>query len=179
MNPEHFTSEEEAYLLKIAEHAIKTYLEYNTAPEIRYNPFESLRQKRGVFINLMQNNKFVGFSGSISQDATIIESVVKHAVAAAFGDKSCEQIVATNGLDIEIFVANEPEETDIEQIKKGECIAVQRGNKHAVFLSHAWERFPDKEHFLSHLCLKAGLHPESWMDKNTTLYRFDVYRIKK
>ena len=30
----------------------------------------------------------------------------------------------------------------------------------------------DKEEFLSHTCMKAGLMPDAWFDKNTKVYRF-------
>ncbi|MBU4502657.1 MAG: TIGR00296 family protein, partial [Nanoarchaeota archaeon] len=32
----------------------------------------------------------------------------------------------------------------------------------------------DKETFLSHTCMKAGLMPDAWLDKRTKIYKFQA-----
>jgi AMMECR1 domain-containing protein len=43
-------------------------------------------------------------------------------------------------------------------------VLLERCGLAATFLPQVWEQLPAPEHFLAHLCLKAGLPATAWQD---------------
>ena len=73
----------------------------------------------------------------------------------------------------ELIKVNKPEEylSNIEIGVDG-LIAEQGFYKGLLLPQVPVEQGWDKEEFLSHTCMKAGLLPDSWFDENTKIYKF-------
>jgi hypothetical protein len=56
-------------------------------------------------------------------------------------------------------------------------VIIKKGGRQATFLPQVWEQLPDKEQFLSHLCLKAGLAADAWSsgDLEVSTYRVEAF----
>lgn len=53
-------------------------------------------------------------------------------------------------------------------------VIISKGWKKSTFLPQVWKQLPDKEIFLSHLCLKAGMDKDCWKDKNLDVKVYEV-----
>jgi AMMECR1 domain-containing protein len=51
-------------------------------------------------------------------------------------------------------------------------VIIKYKNHSATFLPDVWEDIPEKELFLSHLCLKAGLPPDFWKTGLSEVYTY-------
>lgn len=82
---------------------------------------------------------------------------------------------------IEVTILTKPEEINVErpedyitEIEIGrDGLIVEQGFYKGLLLPQVpIEQGWDKEEFLSHTCMKAGLMPDAWIDKSTKIYRF-------
>jgi uncharacterized protein (TIGR00296 family) len=73
----------------------------------------------------------------------------------------------------EIIQINKPEEY-LKEIEIGrDGLIVEQGFYKGLLLPQVpIEQGWDKEEFLSHTCMKAGLMPDAWFDKQTKVYKF-------
>ena len=73
----------------------------------------------------------------------------------------------------EKIVVKNPEDY-IKEIEIGrDGLIVEQGFYKGLLLPQVpVEQGWDKEEFLNHTCLKAGLMPDAWFDKSTTILRF-------
>jgi AMMECR1 domain-containing protein len=46
-------------------------------------------------------------------------------------------------------------------------------------LPQVWEQLPDKKEFLMHLCLKAGLSPDSWKKEKLVVSTYQVQAFEE
>ena len=82
---------------------------------------------------------------------------------------------------IEVTILSPPEKIDVEnpeeylkkiQIGRDGLIVEQGFYKGLLLPQVPVEQGWDKEEFLSHTCMKAGLLPDAWFDKSTKISRF-------
>jgi len=73
----------------------------------------------------------------------------------------------------EIITVDDPKDY-VEHIKIGrDGLIVEQGFYKGLLLPQVpVEQGWDKEEYLSHTCMKAGLMPDAWFDKSTKIYRF-------
>jgi len=73
----------------------------------------------------------------------------------------------------ELIEVNHPKEClDNIEIGRDGLIVEQRFYKGLLLPQVPVEQGWDKEEFLSQTCMKAGLLPDAWLEKNTKIYRF-------
>ena len=73
----------------------------------------------------------------------------------------------------EIIRVNKPEEYLNEVVIGRDGLIVEQGFFKGLLLPQVpVEQGWDKEEYLSHTCMKAGLMPDAWFDKNTKISRF-------
>ena len=176
------TENEGKVLVKLARKSIKTYFE-KKEPEIDPNKLpKSLKEKRGVFVTLKKDKKLRGCIGYPYATKPLYEAVILSARSSAFSDPRFFPL-RENELDeikIEISILSEPEELkgdpkdypkQIEIGKHG--LIVKRGLVSGLLLPQVSKQFHwDAETFLIQTCIKANLPGDSWLDKNTKVYRF-------
>lgn len=163
---EPLTRDEEHACLKLARQTLEHY--FKTGRELR-SPIKSgrLKEKRGAFVTLHVDGDLRGCIGYPLPVKPLDETIIEMALAAATQDTRFEPLAANEltRLKIEISVLGLPEPvSDPAQVQVG-ChgIIVSKGfNKGLLLpqvpLEHGW----DRETYLCHGCLKAGLPPEEW-----------------
>ncbi len=163
---EPLTPEEERTCLKLARQALENY--FKTGRTLR-SPVKSgpLKEKRGAFVTLHTDGELRGCIGYPLPVKPLDETIIEMALAAATQDTRFEPLAAEElkSLKIEISVLGLPEPvSDPSQVEVG-ChgIIVSKGFYKGLLLpqvpvEHGW----DRETFLCHGCLKAGLPPDEW-----------------
>lgn len=162
---EPLTPEEERTCLKLARQALEHYFE--TGSDLR-SPVRSgvLKEKRGAFVTLTVNGELRGCIGYPLPVKPLDETIIEMAVAAATQDSRFDPLAPAEleRLKIEISVLGLPEPADPGQVEVGRHgIIVSKGYHKGLLLpqvpgEYGW----DRETFLSHGCLKAGLPPDEW-----------------
>jgi len=161
-----FSEKEKNELLKIARNAVTGYIEKNQKvyPDVQNDKF---LQKRGVFVSLYVNEDLRGCIGYPLPYKELYKAIVDNAISAASEDIRFQSIVSEeiDKLKIEISVLTVPESVnDYSDIKVGEHgILVSKGNNKGLLLpqvpvKYGWNR----EEYISHGCLKAGLPNDEW-----------------
>lgn len=157
---------DDVHLLGLARRAIKHYLETGeTLDEPPLRP--DLSAARGVFVSLKTAGRLRGCIGYSLPVKPLNEAVVEMAVAAASRDSRFEPLTPDELINttIEISVLSPPRSVrsarDVEPGRHG--IIISRGGAKGLLLpqvaeEHGW----DRETFLRHACLKAGLPPDAW-----------------
>jgi len=163
---ERLTLEEERQCLKLARQALEHH--FGTGRRLR-SPIESgpLKEKRGAFVTLTMDGDLRGCIGYPLPVKPLDETIIEMAVAAATQDTRFEPLRADElkKIKIEISVLGLPERVgDPSQVEVG-ChgIIVSKGFNKGLLLpqvpvEHGW----DRETYLCHGCLKAGLPAEEW-----------------
>ncbi|MEN6561593.1 MAG: AmmeMemoRadiSam system protein A [Acidobacteriota bacterium] len=162
---EPLTPEEERTCLKLARQALEHYFE--TGSDLR-SPVRSgvLKEKRGAFVTLTVNGELRGCIGYPLPVKPLDETIIEMAVAAATQDTRFDPLAPAEleRLKIEISVLGLPEPADPGRVEVGRHgIIVSKGYHRGLLLpqvpgEYGW----DRETFLSHGCLKAGLPPDEW-----------------
>ncbi|MBN1532827.1 MAG: AmmeMemoRadiSam system protein A [Spirochaetes bacterium] len=137
------------------------------------------RQKCGAFVTLHTRGRLRGCIGYIQGVKDIPETVTEMALSSAFKDPRFRPLRAMEypDIDIEISVLSPIEDvTDVSEIQVGrDGIIICRGYHQGLLLPQvATEQCWDLDTFLSHTCLKAGIHPDSWKDKATKIQKFSA-----
>ncbi len=160
------TTEQERYLLGIARRAIENLFEARDEP-LKPPEDPGLTQNQGAFVTLKAGGELRGCVGYPLPFKPLYETVAETAVAAAsqdfrFDPLSPEELA---GVTIEISVLSPPQSIDDPAaVKVGlHGIIISKGTHKGLLLpqvpvEHAW----DRETYLRHGCLKAGLDPEEW-----------------
>jgi AmmeMemoRadiSam system protein A len=163
---EPLTPEEERACLELARQALTHY--FKTGSSLRTPVKEgALKEKRGAFVTLTVAGDLRGCIGYPLPVKPLDETIIEMAVAAASQDTRFAPLASEemDRLRVEVSVLGLPEPiaspTDVEVGRHG--IIVSKGSNRGLLLpqvpvEHAW----DRETYLRHGCLKAGLGPDEW-----------------
>jgi AmmeMemoRadiSam system protein A len=158
---------EQQFLLSLARRTIEHYLKTGEPPTIETMENKKLRQKRGAFVTLKVEGQLRGCIGYPLPIKSLHETVIDMAIAAStqdyrFAPLSPEELPRTR---IEISVLSLPRPVkDISDIEVGKHGIIMSKGFHKglllpqVPLEYDW----DRETFLCHGCLKAGLDEDEW-----------------
>jgi uncharacterized protein (TIGR00296 family) len=181
------TSEEGAFLLKLARNAVRTRLADGKTMSVPEGISSKLTQKCGVFVTLnsIQHNRkqLRGCIGLPYPTSPLAQAVVESAINSATQDPRFPP-VALDELDqllFEVSVLTPPELIEVEKptvypskIKVGrDGVIVERGYYKGLLLPQVpveWDW--DEEQFLCQCCIKAGLSPDCWVLNDTKIYAF-------
>jgi AmmeMemoRadiSam system protein A len=163
---EPLTPDEERACLKLARQALEHY--YQTGEALR-SPVAAgpLKERRGAFVTLTAGGELRGCIGYPLPVRPLDETIIEMAIAAATQDTRFEPVTAgeLKALKIEISVLGLPEPVkepgEVQVGRHG--IIVSKGYHRGLLLpqvpvEHRW----DRDTYLSHGCLKAGLAPDAW-----------------
>jgi uncharacterized protein len=160
------TIDQQQYLLKTARRAIEHYLETGGHLRVALDaPW--LAEKRGAFVTLKRSGELRGCIGYPLPYKPLAETIVEMAAAAAsqdfrFDPLTVEELPETR---IEISVLGLPEPVkDSGAVEVGRHgIIVSKGSRRGLLLPQVpVEQGWDRETYLRHGCLKAGLGPDEW-----------------
>lgn len=131
-----------------------------------------LFEKHGVFVTLTKKGRLRGCIGFLEGREPVVEAVRHNAINAAFNDPRFGPLQSSelDDLDIEVSILTDPEVLEyadsadlLKKLKPGiDGVIIRQGLSSATFLPQVWEQLPDKDEFLSHLCMKAGLSAHAW-----------------
>jgi AmmeMemoRadiSam system protein A len=144
----------------------------------------AMLEERGCFVTLHKKGQLRGCIGSIEPVSPLVECVEDNAQSAAFRDPRFPELgqEELSEIDIEISVLTVPKPLvfkDGEDLKQQlkplvHGVILSRGFKRSTFLPQVWKQLPEKEDFLKHLCLKAGMSSTAWKDTKTEVKTYEA-----
>ena len=170
-----FSDSQKQTLLQLAKSSIKHGLETGQPLSVNLSEYDSeLTEQGACFVTLKINDDLRGCIGSLEAYRALVEDVADNAFAAAFRDPRFPRLsdAEYDQLQYHISVLDKPqpmqftsEQELLEQIRPGvDGLVLHDKHNRGTFLPSVWESLPDKESFLQHLKLKAGLSPNYWSD---------------
>lgn len=185
-----FTDQQGVMLLKLARRTIAGKLKIEREEKERRSwkkefSDPSFHKKRGVFVTLLMNGKLRGCIGNLEPEKTVVDSVRRNALHAAFEDPRFPPLSPDEleNVRIEVSILTKPavlEYTDKEDLLAKitpyeDGLIISKENRTATFLPQVWEQVSGPEEFLSHLCRKAGLPEHQWKKGDLDV---EVYRVE-
>ena len=142
-----------------------------------------LSEKGASFVTLRLGGDLRGCIGSLVAYQPLKDDVRQNARAAAFEDPRFYPLSVREfeQVRIEVSVLSTPEpmafssrDEALEKLRPGvDGVILTAGRRRATFLPQVWDELPDKEEFISHLLMKAGLPPTYW-DDSVRIERYTV-----
>jgi hypothetical protein len=145
----------------------------------------ALQGRCATFVTLKHQGRLRGCIGTLTASEPLAEGVRRNAVNAAFHDPRFAPLTEKElgQVEIEVSVLSEPRplafsdpQDLLGKLRPGvDGVIIRQGHANATFLPQVWEQLPQKEDFLGHLCLKAGLPRDAW--KRSTL-EVSTYQVQ-
>jgi AmmeMemoRadiSam system protein A len=155
-------------LIKLAREAIKIFVRSG-----EYFKFESqdplLNFRLGVFVTLRKEEALRGCIGQLQSDAPLYQTVIDTAISSATRDPRfipvSNQELDQISIEISILSPLAPVK-DISEIEVGVhgVMIIHAGHRGILLPQVPVERGWDRTTFLENVCLKAGLHPDTWKE---------------
>ncbi len=178
------TDTDRAMLLNLARTTLEKVLSGKMPETPKTTDFPTVRQHRGAFVSLHRGTRLRGCIGTFENTTPLWKTVQRMAVQAALYDPRFPAVTLAElpSLNIEISALTPLVESAPDEIQVGKHgVMIEKKERSGVLLpqvatQHGW----DREEFLQHTCLKAGLPPEAWR-KDATIWAFqaDVFQEKK
>ena len=167
------TEEQRQALLKIASESIAHGLEHGIPKMPDTASLDpALGEIRATFVTLELRGNLRGCIGTLEAQLPLAEDIARNAFQAAFRDPRFAPMTREEFKDLDIHISvlspSEPiifesEKDLLEKIRPGvDGLVLEDGWHRGTFLPSVWEDLPDKEDFLNHLKMKAGLQPSYW-----------------
>lgn len=162
-------------LLRVARRTLEEYLVSRRTPVIDAAS-SPLTEKRGAFVTLHKGRNLRGCIGTFEASAPLLDTVQRMAVAAATSDPRFPPVDLDElgELHIEISALSPLRRAAADEVEVGvHGIYITRGFRRGVLLPQvATENGWDRETFLEHTCLKAGLDRDAWKDPDARIELF-------
>lgn len=179
--------EERGILLKLARQAMEAAVKGESLPPLALEDLPArLRQLGASFVTLTSHGELRGCIGALEPYLPLAEDVREHAVAAALQDYRFPPVRPEElpEIQIEISRLTRPQPLDYDQPEELlrrlrphiDGVILRDGFHRATFLPQVWEKIPQPEEFLSHLCLKMGAPPDLWRRKRLQV---QVYQVEE
>ncbi|MDD4326303.1 MAG: TIGR00296 family protein [Candidatus Bathyarchaeia archaeon] len=181
------TQKEGEFLVALARNTVTQYLLEGKQMKTPEESPPKLLEKCGVFvtINTFKNGEkslrgCIGYPYPISP---LVEAVIDSAINAATQDPRFEPMTKDE-LDkvvFEVSVLTPPQPVEspspkdyVKKIKVGQDgLIIERGYHKGLLLPQVPVEWGwDEEEFLCQCCMKAGLPPDSWLTKESKIYKF-------
>ena len=168
------TGNERRALLSLARESVYAASTGGKLPEIP--DVKIFNESGGAFVTLKSRGRLRGCIGHFAGLGTLGETVRAMAREAAVGDPRFTAVTPEEVVDlvIEISVLSPMEKISPEEVMTGiHGLFVRRGFRSGTLLPQvASEEGWDREAFLTHTCLKAGLPGNAWLDRETELLAY-------
>ncbi len=182
MAEENLSREERDFLLKVAKDSIARKLgvtETSHTKEEAEGVGPRINQDRGCFVTLHKRGQLRGCIGIFEARGPLWQNVEEMAAQAAFNDPRFRPLSRGefDEIDIEISALTPLRQVNsVDEVKVGEHgIYITRGLNRGVLLPQvATEQGWDRDTFLDHTCMKAGLSAGCWRRPDTTIEIFSA-----
>lgn len=145
---------------------------------------EDLLVESGCFVTLTIMEKLRGCIGYIEGIMPLYKAVIENGYNAAYSDPRFSKVTKEEFslINIEISVLSKPVpmlynsmDELLNKLNPGvDGVILKSGCRSSTFLPQVWEQLPDKEEFLNHLSLKAGLSKEEWKQGKVEISIYNV-----
>lgn len=142
-------------------------------------PTDKLREKFGAFVTLKAGGRLRGCIGHIIGDLPLYETIIQMAKSAAFQDPRFPPLTGgeLDKIDIEVSILSPIDVCpDTEKIEVGRHgLIIRKGPYSGLLLPQvAVEWGWDREKFLAHTAMKAGLPAQAWKDPDAHILWFEA-----
>lgn len=180
------TGKEKKFLLGLARRSIQHYLDTGKAPDVAPGevPSKRLVEDGACFVTLHIGKSLRGCIGTLEAHRPLFLDCIDNALSAAFGDPRFMPLREDELPKVRISISfltkpvplnnNGPEDLLRKLVPGKHGLIIQRGLARATFLPAVWEQLPEKEEFLSHLSMKAGLEPDGWKAKGAKFFVYEA-----
>jgi AmmeMemoRadiSam system protein A len=145
---------------------------------------ENLRKEGACFVTLTTRGELRGCIGALEAYQSLVEDVREHAAGAALQDYRFPPVTPDEVGELEIEISrltppqplqyHKPDEL-LTRLRRGvDGVILRDGPRRATFLPQVWEKLPDPEDFLNHLCTKMGASPNLWRFKPLQVFTYQV-----
>ena len=146
-------------------------------------------KKRGTFVTLTTGGNLRGCIGHIIPHESLIDGVRINAINAAFKDPRFRPLDEDEWqkVKIEISILTDPKRLSymnaddlLKKLRPGiDGVIIKKGYHQSTFLPQVWDQLPQKEDFLNHLCLKAGLDGDEWKKGRIEVSTYQVQAFEE
>jgi len=171
--------EDRTTLLRIARDSISARFEQRPLDWNAYSLTEALRKAAGAFVTLDKRGDLRGCIGSIAPVELLYQSVAANALNAAFRDPRFHPLskdeLAEVTIEVSVMSPIVPV-AHIDEIVVGrDGLILRMGMRSGLLLPQvATEQGWDRETFLNHTAMKAGLPADSWRNGKATIEKFSA-----
>jgi len=183
-----FSIDDGRFLVTLARTAINEYLSKHRVTDPPAGTPKHLLEKSGVFVTLESTKPTRQLRGCIGYPLPtepLVIATIHSAIEAATGDPRFEPVglAEFESITIEVSVLTIPEKLSSKEpterskeitIGRDGLIVGRRARRGLLLPQVAPEWGWDAEEFLSNCCLKAGLPPDAWLDKETEVEKFQA-----
>jgi hypothetical protein len=187
-------NDEKKILMDLARNTIELYVREGKVlePDMEIiSKYPRLLKNKGVFVSLDKKGMLRGSIGHLLPYQQLYLDVRDNAINAVSNDRRFNPVEPEELDDIEITVSVLDVPVLIEAkdwkdyldilvpLKDG--VIIVYGNRQSTYLPQVWKQLPDKEEFLSRLCMKQGSMPNCWKEPNVKIYKYsaDVFYEKE
>jgi AmmeMemoRadiSam system protein B/AmmeMemoRadiSam system protein A len=175
-----YTKNEKREMLALARKAITEYVTNGKTLETEIkNP--KFRTDGAVFVTIKERGSLRGCIGHIQAVMPLYQSIIKNAVAACSSDPRFPSMKSEElkDMDIEISILSPfvplKDVKDIQVGKHG--LYIMKGMQSGLLLPQVATEFGwDRDDFLEHLCVKAGLPKDAWKDAELYTFTAEILR---
>jgi AmmeMemoRadiSam system protein A len=173
------TDADKKVLLQIARDTIEGYAKTGKKPPLPPDLPQALRGRQGAFVTIHEQGQLRGCIGTFFGEGELAATVRNMAYAAGWEDPRFPHLTAAElpQTDLEISVLSPLREiSDVNEIQVGRHgIFITKGYYRGVLLPQvATEQGWDRDTFLSHTCIKAGLRPDAWKKEKLKIEIFSA-----
>ncbi len=170
------SDEDKKQILRYVRDVIKSQFGKGEGIKLPDNPI--LNENMGVFVTLHKNGNLRGCIGYVVGFKPLKDGIKENAINAAFRDPRFQPLKEEelDSIDIEVTILSPLIRCNPEDIVVGrDGIFIKKGFYSGLLLPQvATEYNWDRETFLMHTCMKAGLTPDCYKD-DVEIYRFEGY----
>lgn len=157
--------EDQRRLIDLAYRALEARVRHAVLPDIDSDLVPDVR--RGAFVSIFHEGELRGCLGRLNSQLPIARLVAQLAQAVADSDPRFDRVTPQElaGIGFEISVlTREREISSVDEIEIGlHGLIVEQGTSRGLLLPQVpTEQGWDRDAFLDHTCLKAGLAADAW-----------------
>ena len=165
-------------LLHIARETIENYIRFRKVPEFSVEEPELLK-KTGAFVTIKTHGQLRGCIGHVEGIKPLYQTIIEMAIDASTQDPRFTPVTERELADLQIEISVMSPLRKIENPEEVQVgvhgILMKRRFRSGLLLPQvATEYHWDRQTFLEHTCLKAGLSRNDWSDPETEIYVFSA-----
>jgi hypothetical protein len=180
--------DDKRFLLRLARAALRAAAEGQPfAPVMAEQLSPALQILAPCFVTLTQGGQLRGCMGGLRAERPLYEEVQERTAQSALQDYRFPPVSPAEVLDIEVEISilTEPQPLafaapeDLPRLLRPDVdgVVLAQGVRRATFLPQVWERVPDPHVFLSMLCEKMGVPPDTWRRTKLAVHTYQVEKF--